>query len=99
LKDETKKNCSFYYCGRKIPFSVSSEENESRPGNGNQEKPQKKKHLISFPPLINIIINQAATFKAPNLWRESKICSKLTFFGPKVEPSSLPPHPKTATPV
>jgi len=100
LKDETKK---------KIVPSTTVEEKSHFPSlvrkmsNGQEMEirkyPRKKKHLISSPPLINIIINRAATFKAPNLWRESKICSKLTFFGPKVEPSSLLPHPKTATPV
>jgi len=90
-----------------VIFKLKDETNEKKivpstsmiwwPGNGNQENPRKK--LITFPSLIIIIINRAATFKAPNLWRESKICSKLTFFGPKVEPSSLLPHPKTATPV
>jgi len=64
--------------------------------NGNQEKPEKKTSLHHPKSL-----SSSANFLAPTtkpLERKRSV-SVVSFFGPNVEPSSLLPRPKTATPV
>lgn len=66
-----------------------------RPGKGNWEKSEKN-HLFT---IRNPYYHQQIFWHHQTIGENQRSVSVVSFFGPNVEPSSLLPRPKTATPV